>query len=390
MSLRVRLTALLTTAVLAGAAGAGDAPFKADWPNFRNGPALTGVTDDKLPDNFELLWEYPTADGSNSTPAIADGRVYVGTLAGDILCLELATGKKIWAHHSIVAKDPNEFAPGFAAPITITPELVLGGDEDGVYHAVDRKTGEGKWTFKTGTIINGGGNIYGDSVLVGSRDGKLYRLKLASGEKMWEFDAGGPVNATPTIAGQYTFMTGCSEPFLLVVDLETGKLHKKVPIDGRIIATAAYKDDLLYFGTAEGKVYALDWQKGEGEAAWTYAMPNQDQQIDSSPAVTDKLVVIGGPGKMLLGLDRKNGQPAWTLASRAKFEGAPVVAGDKVVAGGLDRTLYVLALADGKPIWKYNAGQPFKGSPAVGGGRIVIATESGDGRILCFGAKGGS
>lgn len=390
MSLRVPLTALLATAVLAGAVGAGDAPFKADWPNFRNGPALTGVTDDKLPDNFELLWEYPTADGSNSTPAIADGRVYVGTLAGDILCLELATGKKIWAHHSIVAKDPNEFAPGFAAPITITPELVLGGDEDGIYHAVDRKTGEGKWTFKTGTIINGGGNIYGDSVLVGSRDGKLYRLKLASGEKMWEFDAGGPVNATPTIAAQYTFMTGCSEPFLLVVDLETGKLHKKVPIDGRIIATAAFKDDLLYFGTAEGKIYALDWQKGDGEAAWTYAMPNQDQQIDSSPAVTDKLVVIGGPGKMLLGLDRKNGQPAWTLASRAKFEGAPVVAGDKVVAGGLDRTLYVLTLADGKQVWKYNAGQPFKGSPAVGGGRIVIATESGDGRILCFGAKSGS
>lgn len=390
MTLRLRFTALLTTAVLAAAVEAGDAAFKADWPNYRNGPALTGVTDEKLPDNLELLWEYPTADGSNSTPAIADGRVYIGTLSGDILCLDLATGKKIWSHHSIVAKDPNEFAPGFAAPITITPDLVLGGDEDGIYHAVDRKTGEGKWTFKTGTIINGGGNIYGESVLVGSRDGKLYRLKLASGEKMWEFDAGGPVNATPTIAGQYTFMTGCSEPFLLVVDLETGKLHKKVPIDGRIIATAAFKDNLLYFGTAEGKICALDWQKGDGEAAWTYAMPNQDQQIDSSPAVTDKLVVIGGPGKMLLGIDRKNGQPAWTLPSRAKFEGAPVVAGDKVVAGGLDRTLYVLTLADGKPVWKYNAGQPFKGSPAVGGGRIVIATEWSDGRILCFGAKAGS
>lgn len=363
------------------------AALQADWPNFRNGPALLGVSSTPLPNQFELLWEYPTVDGTNSTPAIADGHVYIGALSGDLLCLDLATGKKVWAYHSIESKDPNEFAPGFAAPIGITADLAMGGDEDGVFHAVDRKTGVKRWTFKTGTIINGGPAIYQDSVLIGSRDGKLYRLKLATGEKMWEFDAGGPVNATATIAGQFTFMTGCSEPYLLVVDLETGKLSKKIAIDGRIIASIAFKDGLLYFGTAEGKICALDWQKGAGEMVWTHEVPNQDQQIDSSPAVTENEVVIGGPGKIVLSLDRKTGKPLWTFPSRAKFEGSPVVSGDKVVVGGVDRTFYVLTLKDGKEVWRYGAGQAFKGSAAIGGGRVVIGTEAGDGRILCFGKR---
>ena len=193
------------------------------------------------------------------------------------------------------------------------------------------------------------------------------------------------MNATPTIAGQYTFLTGCSEPYLLVVDLETGKLHKKISLDGRIISTAAFKGDILYFGTVEGKIYALDWK--QEKVVWSHEVPNQDQQIDSSPAVTDKLVVIGGPGKFLIALDRESGKPAWTFPSRAKFEAAPVVAKDRVVVGGLDRNLYVLTLADGKEVWKYNAGESFKGSPAVGGGRIVVATEAPAGRILCFGQR---
>jgi outer membrane protein assembly factor BamB len=357
---------------------------KIAWPNFRNGPDLLGVTSEQLPNSLEKLWEYPTPDGTNSTAAIADGRAYIGALSGDLICFELKDGTVVWKYHSIESADPNEFAPGFAAPIGVTGDVAMGGDEDGTFHVVDRKTGKQRWTFKTNSIINGGPNVYKDSVLFGSRDGKLYRVRLDNGEKLWEFDAGGPINATPTIAGEYTFVTGCSEPYLLVVDLETGKLHKKISIDGRIIATAAYKDEILYFGTAEGDILALDWKNDR--KVWQYSMPNQEQQIDSSPAVTDKLVVIGGPAKVLLGLNRETGKPDFTFPARAKFESAPVIAGDKIVAGGADRTLYLLTL-EGKQLWKFSAGLPFKGSPAVGEGRVIIGTEGGDGRIYCFGPK---
>ena len=74
-----------TLTLLLAAAAAGVA--SADWPSFRGNPLQTGVSEEPLPADLSLLWSVESKDGITGTPAIAGGRVYVGTLSGSLLCL---------------------------------------------------------------------------------------------------------------------------------------------------------------------------------------------------------------------------------------------------------------------------------------------------------------
>lgn len=355
------------------------------WTTFRNGPQLLGVALSGLPEKLEQLWEVAAPDGVVSTPLIRDGEVYVGTLSGYLLALDLATGKEQWRYRSIESKDEKEFAPGFAAPIGIAGDKVFAGDEEGTFHVVDAATGKKAWSLPTNSEIVGGPTFLDDRVLFGSHDGKLYCLKQADGANVWTFETQGPVNGTPTLAGPYTFITGCDKPILRVVDTATGKQHAEVPLNELLIASAAVVDDILYFGTDSGSVIALDWKNKK--RLWTYSVPGREQQIHSSPAVIGNTVVIGSRDKHLHAIDRMTGKGLWTFPTRAKIDGSPVIAGDRVFFGSADKFLYGVSLKDGKQVWKQPVGQSVAGSAAVAANRLVIGSETSSGRILCFGAK---
>ena len=53
------------------------------WPQFRGNPQLTGVAGSTVPREPKLLWTYDAGESIDSSAAIADGTVYVGTHAGE-------------------------------------------------------------------------------------------------------------------------------------------------------------------------------------------------------------------------------------------------------------------------------------------------------------------
>ena len=60
------------------------------WPQFRGNAALTGVSETTLPAELTLQWTYEADEAIDSSAAIADGSVYVGTWAGTLVSLDLA------------------------------------------------------------------------------------------------------------------------------------------------------------------------------------------------------------------------------------------------------------------------------------------------------------
>src|SRR5262245_32954876 len=64
------------------------------WPHFRGTPALTGLSGSTVPNELKRLWVWESGPdvAVESSPAIAGGVVYVGTAAGELVALELATG----------------------------------------------------------------------------------------------------------------------------------------------------------------------------------------------------------------------------------------------------------------------------------------------------------
>ena len=59
------------------------------WPQFRGNAHLTGAATSVLPAALTLQWTYDVGESIESSAAIADGVVYVGSTSGDLVALDL-------------------------------------------------------------------------------------------------------------------------------------------------------------------------------------------------------------------------------------------------------------------------------------------------------------
>lgn len=363
-------------------------PDRTSWASFRNGPQQRGVAGSTLPQKLELLWDYETEYGVAGTAAIVGEHVYVPTLDGFLFCLNRTDGELIWKYRSIESDDPDDFAPGFKAAPLVTDQLVLVGDEDGVFHAIRRENGKQAWTpFVTDAEIAGGANPYKDKVIFGSHDSFLYCLNLADGSLAWKFQTEDRVNCAPAIADGHTFISGCDE-HLRVISIEDGKQQADVPLNSFLIASPAVWDEMLYVGTYASEVVALDWKKTEFR--WRHRDGDQDFPYHSSAALTEKYVILGGKDKQLHCLDRQTGEPVWSFKTRAAVDSSPAIVDERVFFGSADGNLYGVDLNTGKEVFSYAAGRDINAGPAIGENVLVVGSEGTRGKIFCFGDKTGT
>ena len=90
----MRLTAVLLFLTLCWPA------LAQDWPQFRGNPQLTGVSESVPPNELKLLWTHDDCEAYDSSAAIVAGVVYVGCGDGNLLALELDTGKLKWKYNT--------------------------------------------------------------------------------------------------------------------------------------------------------------------------------------------------------------------------------------------------------------------------------------------------
>jgi outer membrane protein assembly factor BamB len=365
------LTALAVA--LASSPGEGQKPKAAvDWPLFRGNPLQNGVASSNLPAKLAVRWKFKTKDSVEAAVAIANGVVYVGSFDEHLYALDLANGKEKWK----VKIGPIRAAPSYK------DGSVYVGTEDGLFFRLEAATGKEVWKFDTDAEITSAANFVGDRVLFGSSRSLLYCLG-ADGKLIWKFRIeGGPVNGSPTVVGNRTFVGGCDSK-LHIIDVDKGKEITSVDLGGQTGATAAVAGDCVYIGTMQpGNVQAVNWKKAE--VGWVYE-PQRSGEFYSSPAVTDKLVIVGGRDKLVHALDRQNGRPVWYFPTKKRVDGSPVVVGGRVYVGSLDGNLYVLDLAKGTEVQRFELGRSIAASPAVAEGCLVIGTT--DGVVYCLGKK---
>ena len=359
------------------------APGKSSWVSFRHDLAQTGVASSDLPETLDKLWEVSLGDQVLATSAIVGDFVYVPCLSGELVCLRKATGERVWTYKTVEKVPANSFAPGFKSSPTVTATAVYLGDEDGVFHAIDRGTGKGLWKFQTSGEIYSSAAVFEEHILFGSYDNNLYCLNT-DGTEAWKFATQGYVHCAPAIIDGVTFIAGCDE-HLRTIDVKTGEQRSELKLETYLIASPALSGDMLYVGTFASEVVAVDWKKQT--VVWRYQAGNGDFPFHSSAAITDQLVVVGGRDKLVHAIHRDTGKQAWTFPTRAKVDSSPVIVGNRVFIGSNDGNLYELGLADGKERWKFNAGKPISAAPAVGEGVLVFGCESRDGKVWCFGKK---
>ena len=148
----------------------GDAPTQ-EASMFRANPARTGVFPSDGPTTLsELVWKFKTDVrnvGFGSSPAVAGGVVYVGSL-------------------------------------------------DNWLYALDARTGQEKWTFQTDDRIYSSPAVAGGMIYIGSFDGRLYALDARTGQEKWSFKTGSSVPSSPAVAGGVVYFVD-TEGYLYAV-----------------------------------------------------------------------------------------------------------------------------------------------------------------------------
>jgi outer membrane protein assembly factor BamB len=161
----------------------------------------------------------------------------------------------------------------------------------------------------------------------------------------------------------------------------------------RVVSSAVWHDKVLYFGSDDGNVYAVEAETGHQLWKRTTGGP-----VPATPAVADGRIYVGSYDGKFYALDERTGTPVWTFVTSGerRFEGkglhglqpknqtfadpfdvflsSPVVAQGVVYFGSGDGHVYAVDAATGELRWKFQTGDVVHASPAYAGGVLYFGS----------------
>ncbi len=255
--------------------------------------------------------------------------------------------------------------------------LVVVGSDDGYLHALDAATGAGVWRVRTGGPVTGSPAIVDDTVYAGGGDGQVYALGRTTGEIRWRHETGVSINGSVAVAGSRVFVATSNG--LSVLDARDGSVLWTAFFDGSI-TTPGVVDDLVYLTDTGGTAYALDVE--DGDEAWRFTTGGG---IYAGVAVAEDIVVFESDDENLYGVNATDGFEEWRFPAGGGFDNVPSIAGGIVYAGDPNGNLLALDIASGTERWRFRTatGERFR-EPVVTGG--MVFTVGTDGNLYALAA----
>ena len=212
-------------------------------------------------------WRTQTNGRVRATPSVHDSLVVVGSWGGRVYGLDLRTGAERWVHRTDGdTLDSKKF--GFdrravQSSAAIANRSVYVGSRDGAIYALDEATGQRRWRVShRGSWVIGSPAVSGGMVFVGSSDGHFVQaLDPESGREIWNLPTAANVLASPVVVGNSlviaTARTDAAAGDLLAVNPATGAVRWRLPLDEATNSTPAAAHGELYLGTEAGTVLAI-------------------------------------------------------------------------------------------------------------------------------------
>ncbi len=285
----------------------------------------------------EIIWRNPIGGmGGVSTPAISGDRVFAGSCAGDLYCVNALDGATIWDR--TIEPNPLYWGVG-SSPLIYNGTIFVNTVSDGALYAFDFDGSElWKIATTTGSYSGGSSAIYyispaahDETVFFGGAGPALYCANIATHDEVWNFSTSGTISTTPAIAGGMVFFA---------TDEPGERLHA------------------LYLN---------------GSEAWNMSLHCRL----SSPAVAHGRVYIGDMDKHLNCLDSGNGSVIWSRSIDGPVKSSPVVAGGMVYVTEYTGTIYCFDADCGTLVWSGDTEGFNIAQPAVSDGILFIGSDTG-------------
>lgn len=175
----------------------------------------------------------------------------------------------------------------------------------------------------------------------------------------------------------------------------------------RIAGSAVAADGVVYVGSDDGNVYAVE--AASGLQRWVHRTGGP---VPGTPAVAGAHVYVTSYDGRIRALDRSSGALVWSFRTGGErrfearglhgwqpkhqtyadpfdvFLSSPAVVDGVVYVGSGDGHVYALSAADGTLRWRFDTGEVVHASPAVAQGLVVVG--SWNGRLYALDAKSGA
>ena len=344
-------------------------------PTISDGTVYSGSDDGNLyaieAQSGLLRWKFVTQGIVRSRPAISDGLAYSASDDGYLYAVDTQNGKQAWRtdignampreqrENLGTSTDPTGYDYWQSSPVVASGQVYVGSIDGNVY-ALAADTGKINWMFKTDRQVRATPTVDNGTLYVGSWDKSVYALDALTGQVRWQTPVGGQVQTTALVADG-TVYCASRKASVVALDAQTGKItwESGYGTNMWVESSPRLKNGILYIGSSGSKwVVGLDSQTGE---ILTTFMSNAFNW--STPAIGDDTLYIGGTSfrhgdrgglfalKLVDGKLSNLSQDQWHLPISETLEAAgdwsgvassPVVADGVVYFGGLDGALYAV------------------------------------------------
>jgi outer membrane protein assembly factor BamB len=312
---------------------------------------------------FHLDWVFHGGSLLEFPPALAYGRIFLPTFAGQLAALSPRDGRVLWRYVSGRCAWASPAVAGglvFQTFLLRPPACRPDVDAHGVLLAFDARTGGVRWRVslpatESSPLVSGG------LVWVGDWSGDVSAFAMRTGTLRWRFHTDAAVKSSPSIAGGLLYVATYGG-HLYALDASTGRRlwrasgQQRLFRHGRFYSTPSVGHGRVYVGSTDGKVYAFGARNGR--LRWSFSTGGY---VYGSAALVDDLVVIGSYDGRLYALDAATGRPHWTFTAGGAISGSPTVVGDVVYVSTLAERTFALDVRTGRRLWsfpdgKYSAG----------------------------------
>ena len=209
-------------------------------------------------------------------------------------------------------------------------------------------------------------------------------LVLGQDKVLWKFNTPGRIYSSPTIDGNLVFI-GSGDHKLYALDKVTGKKAWEFKTGGTVHSTPAVRGNLVFVGSADGSLYALN--KSTGKPVWIFKSEGEksydlwDYYL-SSPRVAGNSIFWGSGDSHVYALESTTGVLKWKFKTGDAIHAAPTVDNGVVYIGSFDGRFYALDAESGQPVWKFQT----VGDTYFPKGEIQQAAAVHDG-VVYFGSR---
>jgi len=254
-----------------------------------------------------------------------------------------------------------------------------GDDVEANLFAVDATTGIENWTTSVPGRIVGSPTLVGNTLVLGTSDGFLYALALEADERpvpraAWRaFETDGKVWSAATASNGILYF-GTLEHTVYAVNAADGNpvWDKGIKVGGGVVGSPLVIGETVYFGALDRNIYALD--TATGKQRWKFSGDNWFWASLASDGTNIYAATLGGT---IYAIDL-TGKEVWVTPQKVggPVLATPVVLSNTLVVATNEKQIHQLSLSDGREVWKYSVGERVRADMVSQDERVyVIDTE---------------